>query len=183
MWNRFQVQRPLSIFLGKRSVTGNDFREDGWQDTRMRKPGALGVVGASHAHSPGAPAAGGRGRRGGEETLEGGPPLPPSRQPGDERAPGFAPVSFHTCAWIRVIFVGQASIRSQAQRTKMNPEEQREPAEVATRLPPHVSTRAGLGAGPRPPASPRRGAGAAERDARPLQNQTATVSRSWSGLY
>lgn len=78
MWNRFQVQRPLSIFLGKRSVTGNDFREDGWQDTRMRKPGALGVVGASHAHSPGAPAAGGRGRRGGEETLEGGPPLPPA---------------------------------------------------------------------------------------------------------
>ena len=30
-------------------MTGNDFREDGWQDTKMRKLGFLGGVGGSPA--------------------------------------------------------------------------------------------------------------------------------------
>lgn len=37
-------------------MTGNDFREDDWQDTKMRKPGILGGVG-------GRPAPGGNSRR------------------------------------------------------------------------------------------------------------------------
>lgn len=36
--NLFKLRNLLSIFLGKRSMTGNDFRGDGWQETRMRKP-------------------------------------------------------------------------------------------------------------------------------------------------
>ena len=27
----------MSILLGKRAMTSNDFREDGWQKTKMRK--------------------------------------------------------------------------------------------------------------------------------------------------
>lgn len=50
MGNLFQVQNPRSIFLGKRSMTGSDLGEGGWQDTRMRKR-PLGVVGGSHAPS------------------------------------------------------------------------------------------------------------------------------------
>lgn len=32
-----KLRNLLSVFLGKRSMTGNDFRGDGWQETRMRK--------------------------------------------------------------------------------------------------------------------------------------------------
>lgn len=64
MGKPFQVQKPLSIFLGKRSMTGSNFREQGWQDTKMRKPGTVGVVGGSHAPSQQGPNARGRGQEG-----------------------------------------------------------------------------------------------------------------------
>lgn len=46
MWKPFQVPKALSLFLGKRSMTGNDLRDGGWHDTRMRKLRVLGEAGA-----------------------------------------------------------------------------------------------------------------------------------------
>lgn len=118
----------------------------GWQDTRMRKPGTLGVVGTSHACSQGFPTPGGRGQRG-EEKLQGRLLFPPNNL-GTIKLQASPYLVSHLCL-DSCYFVCQASIRYQTQRTKINPEEQRKPVEVAICLPLHESTQANLRAGHR----------------------------------
>lgn len=44
-------------------MTCNDFREDGWQDTKMRKPAILGVAGGSQLPASRVPTPGGEARK------------------------------------------------------------------------------------------------------------------------
>lgn len=70
-------------------------------------------------------------------TLQASRPTPPLSKSG----------LFYGCTGISVIFVCQASIRYQTQRTKIKPREQRKPVEVAICFPLFKSTRASLWAG------------------------------------
>lgn len=126
MWKPFQVPKALSMFLGKRSMTGNDFREDGWQDTEMRKLRILGVVGASHA-----PGSGLHPRK--EMRLLQGGFLLSKKDPGPSSysfTPKASTWCFHSSARIRVVSVCQVSLRDQTWGSETSPKEQRKPVEV-----------------------------------------------------
>lgn len=154
--NCFKFRDLSSILLGKRSMTGNDFREDGWQKTKMRKP--------EHWRGPGGrgcefrscsrlasinPRGQGPGRTGGH--LRVGFSL---KIMGRIRPQASSPTLslskselFYNCTRMRVIFTCQASIRYQTQRTKINLKEQRRLVEGARCFPACQSVKATLCAG------------------------------------
>ena len=132
-------------------MTGNDLGEDGWHETKMRKSKHSGCGGCRSCSQPAR--------------------INPRRQrPGrmcDYLRVGFSlkitgiiklqassptlPLSksglFYICTRLSVIFMCQASIRYQTQRTKINLKEQRKPVEGARCLPLCQSAKATLCAG------------------------------------
>lgn len=128
-------------------MTRNDLREDGWQETRMRKPERSGRGGRkSRSQQAGTQSQEAEARKG-IVSLEGG--LLSKNNPGDNQASSPTPPLskrglFYDCTRISAILVCQASMRHRTQRTKINPKEQRKPREVARCLPLHKSKKANL---------------------------------------
>lgn len=140
MWKSFQVQKPLKHFSGeevndqqwlKRRRLARDQNEEAqafwvcwcvsrsqpaWTQPRRQRPGRVCDylrVGFSLKVTP---------EQSSYRLHSLLPPLSKSR------------LSYN-CTWVRVIFVCQASIRYQTQRTKINPKEQRKLMEVARCFP------------------------------------------------